>query len=284
MNTNRTVTSREYKLMLRTDRFHDCSAGTTAFWSLVKFLVEQGSGIPVFKEQTEVLRRVTWYLDTPEHELYQHGFILRIRQEENDGKPFTVTLKYRDADRYIAAGQDLRCQKKVKPEDDKFEEDILPPFCSKFAHSMSFKAKQLPELDTINQVTKIFPRLVGLPIASDKRIEIVHGFRAQEVAHRIGQFDFLQSSNTLPNEPDFVTKCCLTFWYLVGKETEWPLTVEFSFDYDLPEAQRKQNDQLEHFAPAVVAGSKRLFESLQKQEDWLDLSGTTKTASAYERL
>jgi hypothetical protein len=291
MWTNRTVTSREYKLMLRADRFHERRRAAAAFWSLTKFLVKEKQGNEVFKEQDEELRRVTWYLDTPGTELRAHGFVLRVREEEDEDKPFKVTLKYRDPDRYVAASQDLSCREKIKGDDDKFEEDILPPFSSKFARSVAFKTDELPELSTMRQAIDVFPGLAGLAIPQNTPIRVVHGFKAREVAHRIGQLYFRRmpvaragASVARGSKPDFLVKCCLTFWYLLGKDDEWPLAAEFSFDYDLPEEDREQSDRLEHFAPEVVAGTNLLFRSLQKQVGWMDHSATTKTAYAFDAL
>ena len=85
-------------------------------------------------------------------------------------------------------------------------------------------------------------------------------------------------------KPDFLVKCCLTFWYLLGEDDEWPLAAEFSFDYDLPEEDRDHGNRLERFSPEVVAGTNLLFRSLQKQVGWVDRSGTTKTAYAFDAL
>ena len=44
--TNRPITSREYKLMLNTERFRDRRAGAGLFWKLLTFLVEnQGNEV-----------------------------------------------------------------------------------------------------------------------------------------------------------------------------------------------------------------------------------------------
>ena len=41
ISANRQITSREYKLLLNTERFRARAAGTQAFWSLVTFLATQ---------------------------------------------------------------------------------------------------------------------------------------------------------------------------------------------------------------------------------------------------
>ena len=287
MLTNKTVTSREYKLMLRADHFRKRERGTEAFWKLVEFLIRERQDNESRRQPDDERHRRTWYLDTPGAELRSRGYALRVREkldEEGQSDGFKVTLKFRSADRYVAAGKDMRCKEKVKKDDDKFEEDILPPFSSKFARSVAFRTTELPALEDMEQVVDLYPGLAKLEIPRQTLVRPVNGFKAQEIAHRIGQLRFVRMPVAKGGEPDDVVKCCLTFWYLLGHEDEWPLATEFSFDYDLPKQERKQTDQLEHFFPALVAGTNVFFRSLQKQVGWLDRSGSTKTAYALDAL
>jgi hypothetical protein len=282
--TNRTVTSREYKLLLRPDRFRERRRGAAALWSLVEFLIQERQGNEIYQEQDEELRRLTWFLDTPATEFQRRGLTLRVRQEPDEDDPFKLTLKFRDPDRYVAAGQDLACTRPVKDKDNKFEEDILPPFNSKFSRSVSFRAGELPPLATLGQASDLFPGLAALGIPAGTPLGMVNGFQAREIAHRIGQLHFVRMPVARGSKPDFLVKCCLTFWYLLGEADEWPLTTEFSFDYDLPDADPDHPDRLEQFSPEVVAGTNLFFRALQQQAGWLEGSGTTKTAYAYDTL
>src|SRR5215213_7682519 len=172
MNTsNRSVTSREYKLMLNVDRFKDREQASQEFLSLLDFLVKKEGGSVVEEqndeERYEEEKRQTSYLDTPERALYQQGFALRLREEDDDDEEgFQINLKYRASDRYISAAQDLSSPQDGKT---KFEEDILPPFVSKFSHSTSIETDTVPELDTMNKVMALFPGLRELDI--DKNTE-----------------------------------------------------------------------------------------------------------------
>ena len=83
-------------------------------------------------------RRQTSYLDTPERALHQKRFALRLR-EDDDEQEFQINLKYRASDRYISAAQDLSSTQEGNT---KFEEDILPPFVSKFSHSISIETDE----------------------------------------------------------------------------------------------------------------------------------------------
>lgn len=266
--SNRPVTSREYKLMLNMDRFKDQEQASQEFLSLLDFLVSKERG-SVVEEQNEEERRQTSYLDTPERALQQHGFALRLREE--DEEEFQINLKYRASDRYISAAQDLSSPKEGKT---KFEEDILPPFVSKFSHSTSIETDEEPELDTMEKVMDFFPGLKELDIDENTPVETVNDFKVLEIDRKLCKLKFGE-------EP--IIKASLSFWYFIGQEKGWPLVGEFSFDYDIVD-NGADRDKLETYPRQVVEGTNRLFNALQKQAGWLSFSTTTKTAFALEVL
>ena len=273
--TNRPVTSREYKLILEAGRFRDRFEGTRTFWNLVMFLVHKEGG-EIYREQNKEMKRRTCYLDTPGLDLRRRQLALRVREEGGGDEVMTkVTLKHRDPDRYISASQDLSTS--IKKSKNKFEEDVLPPFTSKFSQSTSVKYKKPPKLDRIDRVTSVFQGIAAFNIPGDTPVERVNGFQPYEIARWVGKLKFGQ-------EP--ILKAVLSFWYLIGKNTaeELPLIVEFSFDYDLPEDTRDDPSRLEYYPIAVVSGAYRLFRALQRQSEWVRFDATTKTAYAYESL
>jgi uncharacterized protein YjbK len=269
--SNRPVTSREYKLMLNMDRFKDREQASQEFLSLLDFLVRKEGG-RVVEEQHEEERRQTSYLDTPERALHQQGFALRLREEEDDNEEgFQINLKYRASDRYISAAQDLSSPQEGKT---KFEEDILPPFVSKFSHSTSIETDEDPELGTMEKVMDLFPGLRELDIDENTPVETVNDFKVLEVDRKLCKLKFDDAP---------IIKASLSFWYLTEEEDEWPLVGEFSFDYDIVD-NGADEDELEMYPRQVVEGANRLFNALQKQEGWLNFSTTTKTAFAFEGL
>lgn len=266
---NRPVTSREYKLMLNTDRFQDRGRGTEVFFDLLNFLIRKEGGT-VTEVQTEEKRRLTSYLDTPELALRQADFSLRLRDERAGGGGFQLNLKYRAPDRYLSAAQDLSSP---LGGDAKFEEDILPPFVSKFSNSNSLASETAPDLDSVRKVTATFPALAGLKLGGDVAVKTVNDFTAAEVVRKLCKFRFGGPPNL---------KASLSFWYLTPDETGWPLVGEFSFDYDASGGGAA--DKLEQFPTATAEGANRLFAALQGQAGWVNLGGTTKTAFALEVL
>jgi hypothetical protein len=286
--TNRPITSREYKLMLNTERFRDRRAGAGLFWKLLTFLVDnQGNEVIPNAEDREKdaeKLRTTWFLDTSGFELQRANIVLRVREEPGADNPYKVTLKFRAPDRYTAAGCDVRCTQEVKDDDVKFEEDVVPPFASKFSYSVSFKSKDLPSIKTMGDAVAVFPGLAAYDIPDRTPLRVVNGFRAHEVAHFIGKLklDKMPTERGVDKLPDFVVKVALNHWYLRPDESDYPLVTEFSFGFDAN--SQKDDDRLEMFPPTVVAGANRLFRDVQNQAGWLAQFGSTKTAYAFEVL
>jgi len=288
--TNRPITSREYKLLLNTERFRDRIEGAKLFWRMLEFLVRnQGNEVipdAADPDKDQELRRTTWYLDTPGYELQRANVTLRVRDEAGEKKPIKVTLKYRMPDRYTAAGNNPAPDPdKVKKHDIKFEEDVTPPFASKFSYSASFRSEELPSIETIKDVVKLFPGLEPLGIPPVNPIRVVNGFRAHEVMHYIGKLklDKMPATRAL-GLPEFVVKVALSHWYLQENEEDYPLVTEFSFGFDATEGDDRDDDRLEKFPPTVVAGANRLFRDVQNQAGWLSPFGLTKTAYLFEVL
>lgn len=265
---NRPVTSREYKLMLNVDRFREREQGAQIFLTLIEFLIQKEGGT-IIEKQTQEERRRTSYLDTPELALRQQGFALRLREEANATDGFQLNLKYRSSDRYISATQDLSSSTgKIK-----FEEDLLPPFVSKFSHSTSIKTTAKPDVSSIEKLTTLFPGLKQLTLDGKTAVKTINNFTASEVVRKLCKFQF--------GEPPII-KASLSFWYLKEDNSDWPLVGEFSFDYDAPDSGA--GDRLEMFPSKAVDGTNRFFRSLQSQSGWLNLNTTTKTAFALEVL
>lgn len=267
---NRPVTSREYKLMLNTDRFRERGRGTEVFFGLLKFLIDKEGG-EIVESQDEETRRLTSYFDTPELALRQAGYSLRLRDERPAGGRFQINLKFRAPDRYISAGQDLSSTEDGNP---KFEEDILPPFVSKFSNSNSLESADEPDLSSVGKLTALFPGLGGLKLGQDVAVRKINNFTAVEVVRKLCKFRFGGKPNL---------KASLSFWYLEEGEEGWPLVGEFSFDYDAAK-DGGGADKLEQYPAATVEGANRLFAAVQGQAGWFNPGGTTKTAFALEVL
>jgi uncharacterized protein YjbK len=272
LTANRPVTSREYKLMLNVDRFRNRQNGCEEFFKLLESLVKKVGGA-IDEKQTKEEKRQTSYLDTRDLALYQNGFAVRVREEGNGNNKVELNLKYRGADRYLAAAQDVSSP---TPDKEKFEEDILPPFVSKFSRSTSVESKTVPPIATVGHLLTFFPGLQPVLGDKDKPIKTVNGFKASEIVRKLCKIDF-------GGKP--LVKASLSFWYFEGHEAEYPLVAEFSFDYDATNSDGTQNnDTIELYASEVVERANRLFKALQKQEGWRSFTTTTKTDFALDLL
>lgn len=267
LTANHPVTSREYKLMLNVDRFRNRQTGCEEFLTMLESLVKKVQG-KIAEKQTKEEQRRTSYLDTRDLALYQNGFAVRVREEANGNNKVELNLKYGGADRYLAAAQDVSSPKSDKK---KFEEDILPPFVSKFSRSTTIESNTVPTVATVGQLLTLFPGLK--PVLGDKNtpIKTVNGFKASEIVRKLCKIDFGEKP---------LVKASLSFWYFEGHEAEYPIVGEFSFDYDATNG----NNSIELYASKVVERANRLFKALQKQEGWLSFATTTKTDFALNLL
>lgn len=267
--SNLPITSREYKLMLNVDRFKERKQGCEIFLGLIDFLITKEGG-EITERQIKEEPRLTGYLDTPDLAMRQQGFSLRLREGTGATPDFQVNLKYRAPDRYLSAARDISSS---KTDDIKFEEDILPPFVSKYSHSNTVKFDTKPDLDRMKQVIELFPGLAKLNINGNTPVTTIKNFIAVEVVRKLCKFRF----GTAP-----AVKSSLSFWYLTRDENVWPLVAEFSFVYEA--SDQTDLDRLENFPIETVDGTDRFFSALRNQAGWLDPNGTTKTAFAIEVL
>ncbi len=120
---------REYKLLLKPDRFPDEKA-FHKFWKLAHHAAKS-LGIKLGKMSESIkphLREVVFY-DTPHFKLYNHGFILRKRTFYHHGAPdahHELVIKFRHPEKKVALAVDPRpllpCEYTLK-----FKEEILLP-------------------------------------------------------------------------------------------------------------------------------------------------------------
>jgi hypothetical protein len=251
--------------MLNTDRFRERKTGSENFFNLIALLIRKEGGQIIEKQDKEELRR-TSYLDTPHFALRQNGFALRLRAEGVDR--FQLNLKYRAADRYLSASRDVSSPngKKIK-----FEEDILPPFVSKFSHSNTVESQSMPEIKTIGNVTALFPGLKFLELDDHEPVETANDFTALEIVRKLCKFQFGDGN---------AIKASLSFWYL-ETDQDFPLVGEFSFNY---EGVAENEQSLEDYPAGQAEAANRFFRALQNHAGWLDLNLQTKTAFALEVL
>src|SRR5262245_56246256 len=183
--TRRPVGSREYKVMLRPERF----AGTEdevrlvvdAFWQEVgELLAELDIPTAGSFDAVKAHRRIRFF-DTAERGLNGRRYILRERIDV-ESEERQVTLKYRHADRYVAQDRDMEPKRQDRAES-KFEEDVKPPFVSVFSYSTSVTVDADRDFGQVEKVVDLFPGLAGEleDIDSSGDLAVVRDFCAREL-------------------------------------------------------------------------------------------------------
>ncbi len=302
-NSNFQITTREYKLMLNTKRFKERENGIKAFLKIIGNQIEltnenDENGDIYFDEKKERKRknRLVWYIDTSDHQLKENRFLLRVRKEksENDKKEYTIDLKCRNPDRYIAASYDLVSNLREIKNEVKFEfeedvvprvdniKDIKPDFASKFSQSVSFREGKEPIFKKFKDLVDIFPALNKLNIDPHAELRRVNDFVANEISINIGKIK-------LRNKDISTDDLSLSFWYL-SKETEKniPVIIEFSFDYyakGKDESNELNKNGLEEFPISLVRKVNDFYFSLFTNDEFVDFkTSKTKTEFAYQYL
>lgn len=269
---NRPITSRELKLMLKAKKFtdRDKAIKKKVIPTLSSQIQKHGGNI---KQDIEEKECRIWYLDTKKHELNKnHNFFLRIRQELNS---YDITLKCRHPDRYISASYDLSHpaeRSRLKFKGFKFEEDITPPFHSRFSSQVRFEDHKNPELKTFQDILSIYPDLTSLNIPPDEKLKKVNKFEAVEISYKLGDIVFADGNKVVSE---------MSMWFLPDKNKN-PIIVELDFDCKAKEIAESNQTSLEEFPPSLIKNMNNLYSSLQR-ENIVDLAiSRTKTEFAYK--
>ena len=270
------VTSREYKVMLRENRFTGDEAQLLKAAGEFRRDLKKAVKAIVIEVDGDLARiktrRLIRFYDTAGHHLIEGQYIFRERHE-----PITdereVTLKFRHPDRYLAEDRDMDAAPGAGDGDGntartKFEEDIKAPFASLYSFSTTLHIPRNKELNKLKDVARMFPgivnRLNGFP--DGKALVVVDGFTARELV-------IVGASLQLAKTPNVAAECGLIVWYDHARSDKKPVVVEFSFRY---------GDKNENYSGGVVRRAFEAFRTLQaKLDKWVDPKKGTKTAYVY---
>jgi hypothetical protein len=242
----RRITSREYKVMLDHRMFADRREGLRKLQLVLENLLE-GHGLKLQGVFGKSEKRKIAFLDTPSCLLRRSQLILRHRRARGSDGTGDFTLKCRSEDRYLAAGIDLQPPEGV-PWKSKFEEDIAPPFSSRYSQSVTISDRRVRRPDRLRQMAAIFPALGCLKQSdvstdADPPLTIVNDFRPRERVYRGLRF-WLSDA-----QPATVA---LILWSLTWKSPA--LCAELSFRF---------GDPKEHYEFPVITASHALFNAIQ---------------------
>ena len=263
------VVSREYKVMLRPDRFSGDGSG--ALKSAREFWREFGGrsgghALGTAGEFTPKRRRFIRFYDTDREALHDAGYVLRRRwSAESDidaGDGAELTLKFRHPDRYIA---EERCS---DPSTDgaelKFEEDIKGPFVSFYSCSTTVKTKHVPA--GLGDVADLFPPVTERIAAGAARERVVP-VRAVTIVETVLDGASIQLGAHTEAE------CALILWHESSRGALAAVAAEFSYRY---------GDKHEDYQGDRTERAYGVFRSLQTDlPAWVDPALPTKTALVY---
>lgn len=253
------ITSREYKVMLAAEPFADRKAGIRSLEHALQPLAG-ALGLKVSGSLELAEKRTICFLDTADGALLNNHLILRYRQPAATPSAGTLTLKCRTGDRYLTAGQDLTVGPGLKGKS-KFEEDIGPPFCSRFSRSttVACRADDVPR--DLEVAASWFPRLAAVCKEGEPALLEVVG---REVPHE-RVYEGLQ----IHLDDAVAASVAIILWTQKWKGDFW--CGELSFRYGSPE---------EKYSLETATAAYRLFGKLQQQA-WALPQAASKTQLAY---
>ena len=282
---NRSLDSREFKLILKPKIFQDLNEGIKKVQKIIDKEVKMLNGKFIPDSDLKQKFRRTYYLDTLNFRLKSKNFFLRVREDKESNK-YDITLKCRHPDRYISASYDLSSS--MKKSTIKFEEDIIAPHVSKFSISVNFEENQEPEINNLEKLKTIFPGLQTQDLG-DGILEKVNKFEANEISVKLGKISY--NNNKDVEDDDDEIKTFLNLWYS-PKNKGKPVIVEFTYDYAAIKKKEEGKEQnkvkkekilIEEFPFSLVRNTYQFYNSLQDRKKIVDLkSSKTKTDFVYK--
>jgi len=264
------VVSREYKVMLRTDRFTG-GAGRLLARANEFFAQFAAAAAPITVgthgefEAGGKQRRIRFWDTTSQH-LNALGYICRQREKLTDEER-EITLKFRHRDRHVSQDRDMGAARGV-PAKTKFEEDIKKPFVSLYSFSTTAEVEDERPFPRLGDVGSLFPDLRDRIRADDADRAMV---AVNDVVVR--ELVFEGPVISLDRAPKSDAECALIVWYRIDSDPERPVAVEFSYRY---------GDRNEEYGGAMAARAFDAFTVLQRNLDqWVNPTDLTKTALVY---
>jgi uncharacterized protein YjbK len=267
---NRSLDSREFKLILKPKIFQDLNEGIKKVQKIIDKEVDMLNG--KFKPDSDLKQkfRRTYYLDTFNFRLQSKNFFLRVREDKESNK-YDITLKCRHPDRYISSSYDLSSS--IKKSTIKFEEDIIASHVSKFSISVNFEEDQEPEINNLEKLKTIFPELQTQDLG-DGILEKVNKFEAKEISVKLGKISYSNNNKDREDDDDEI-KTFLNLWYS-PKNKGKPVIVEFTCDYaaikkkeegkEQKKGKKKEKILIEEFPFSLVRNTYQFYNSLQNRK------------------
>lgn len=258
------VGSREYKLLVNHEPFTDPGEAVKAVWDEIEEAARTLPRVRTKGKLDEKETRSIIFLDTPDHTLRRNGLVLRQRAVKEAPE---YTLKCRSEDRYFAAGTDVRAADGLEDKP-KLEEDIAPPFCCRFSHSVTITVRKTPK--TLCEATRLFPvlgtlRVDGRRCAPETPLEVVNSIAVDESVWKGGKIVFERDDGAKSEK----ATVALILW--TRGKVERPAVAELSF---------RIKDSEERFSRSLAEAARSVYTLLLRL-DCARREGMTKTEYIY---
>lgn len=268
------VTSREYKVMLRTTEFggdeRRVQKRVAKFW---RDLDEALAGVADCRGALDKIkkhhRRKIRFYDTKNCQLRHNDYVFRERQGLVNGER-EVTLKFRYPDRYVSQARDMTARDGAEAKT-KFEEDVKPPgHQSLYSFSTSQAIDKGEDCERLGDVRRLYPGIASSveDFEPDHKIKVVGNVTA---------FEIVLTGAKLRLGRAVEASCAVIVWYDREGGTK-PTVVEFSYNY---------GDDKEQYGPDAAAAAHDVLQILQRKKGpmkrWVDRDSLTKTAFVYSK-
>jgi hypothetical protein len=263
-----TITHREFKLLLKPERFTS-RKDLLAFNALLETIAAKlGVRYEPFDAIDSQLRIVQFY-DTADQALRKNKLIFRIRQLREGGWPddsWEVTFKCRVEDLEKAA--DFDSSSKFAQQKKKFKEELLHgealgTITSIYSNNCILESPQLNPTVPLGKLAEAFPHVAKLGLDENAAMTIVNGAKVFEIEAKLGSLFFGHHTTAVAT---------LALWARPVPDRFEPLIAEFGWSYHpVPDAKGHEAD----------LAADEFFKGVQLPlKDWLS-DGTTKTALIY---
>lgn len=264
------LVAREYKVMLRSNRFRgNAQKAATSASAMFADFARSADRVALGTEgelKGDNRQRVITFWDTKQHHLNGAAYIFRQRDNLPTGER-EVTLKFRHRDRNVAQDRDMNATDGDRAKT-KFEEDIKKPFVSLYSFSTTLEIEQGRTFRRLRDIERVFPGIRERirQLDPDEEVVTVNDFAARELVLK-------GASVKLGRTPEVRAECALILWYRNDRDPEQPVAVEFSYRY---------GDKDENYGGTMAGRAFDVFKVAQHElRDWIEPSDLTKTALVY---
>lgn len=264
-----TITHREFKLLLKPERFPTRRALLGFNELLASTAAKLGVRYEPFDPIDSQLRVVQFY-DTADQTLRRNHLIFRIRQLRDGGWPdesWEVTFKLRHPELTKAEGFDSSSsfpkQQKKKFKEEILHGETLGTIASIYSNNCILESPTLDLELPLKRLAEAFPHMGSLDLNLDQKLEIVNNAKIFEIEAKLGNLFFGKHTTATAT---------LALWARPVPDRFEPLVAEFGWSYHpVHDDKGKKADK----------AADEFFKAVQLPLQDFITSGTTKTALIY---